>query len=194
MRLFLAIYPPKEYTKYFGEVYKKLDKQKRNLQPTPYDQVHLTLRFIGANVSEPSKNKILELLMRFEGQYSKPTIGVESIQFGFERQRDPRHLIANIAEDQDLSDLNNEVFQLIKSLRLKDTIRWKDKHSNDFHITLARMKPTATKSSGKIIRKLVEDTKNVAIPASFTPEAYDLVESVVKQDGPVYRKIATIKI
>lgn len=194
MRLFLAIYPPKEYTKYFGEVYKKLDKQKRNLQPTPYDQVHLTLRFIGANVSEPSKNKILELLMRFEGQYSKPTIGVENIQFGFERQRDPRHLIANIAEDQGLSDLNNEVFQLIKSLRLKDTIRWKDKHSNDFHITLARMKPTATKSSGKIIRKLVEDTKNVEIPASFTPETYDLVESVVKQDGPVYKKIASIRI
>jgi 2'-5' RNA ligase len=194
MRLFLAIYPPKEYTKYFGEVYKKFDKQKRNLQPTPYDQVHLTLRFIGANVSEGSKDKILELLKRFEGQYTKPSIGIDSIQFGFERQRDPRYLIANIAEDPGLIDLNNEVYQLIKSLRLKDTIRWKDKHSNDFHITLARMKPTATKSSGKIIRKLVEDTKSIMVPPNFTPETYDLVESIVKQDGPVYRKIESIRI
>ena len=194
MRLFLAIFPPKEYIKYFAEVYRKFDKQKRNLKPTPYDQVHLTLKFIGANVSEPSRDKLIEIFERFNGQYTKPEIKIESIKFGFDRQRDPRYLIANIEENQSLIDLSNEIHGLIKSLKLKDTVRWKEKYTNDFHITLARMKNTATKSSGKEIGKLSEFANEIPYPLAFTPITFDVMESVMKIDGPSYRKIASIKI
>jgi len=194
MRLFLAIYPPKEYIQYFAQVYKVFDKQKRNLKPTPYDQIHLTLKFIGANVSEESKDLILELLERYQGQYTSPTIAVEKIQFGFDRQRDPRHLIAAIKENDGLLELSNEVHNVIKSLKLRDTIRWKDKYSNDFHITIARMKGTATKSTGKQIQKLVPLSEKIQIPEPFIPETFELMESVVRPEGPLYRKLASIKI
>lgn len=194
MRLFLAIFPPKEYTRYFAEVYRKFDKQKRNLKPTPYDQVHLTLKFIGANVSEYSRDEIINIFKKFEGQYSKPLIKIDNIQFGFERQRDPRYLIANIAENDGLQNLSDEVHKLIKSLKLRDTIRWKSKFSNDFHITLARLKPSSTKSTGRIITKLVEDTKPIPLPEPFIPESFELMESVIRADGPVYQKLVTFKI
>lgn len=194
MRLFLAIFPPKEYAKYFGDVYRKLDKQKRNIKPTPYDQIHFTLKFVGANVSEDSKDRIYELLKKYEGQYTKPTIEIDKVQFGFDMQRDPRHLLAMIKQDQSLLDFNNEIHLLIKSLKLRDTIRWKEKHSNDFHVTIARMKNTATKSSGKQIIKLMESAQRIPVPAAFIPERIDFMESVMLHDGPVYRKIASVNI
>lgn len=194
MRLFLAIFPPKEYIKYFAEVFRVFDKEKRNLKPIPYDQVHLTLKFIGANVSQSSFEKITGIIKRFEGQYTRPEIIINKVQFGFERQTDPRYLIADIEPTDSLLALNNEIHSVIKSLKLRDTIRWKEKYSNDFHITFGFMKRTATRSSGKNITNLIESANSIIKPEKFFPETFEFMESELRPTGPKYKKILSIDL
>ena len=64
MRLFIALYPTKEYLDYFRDVMRAFAKEKRNLKPIDIEQVHLTLRFVGAKVSGASKNAIANEILR----------------------------------------------------------------------------------------------------------------------------------
>jgi 2'-5' RNA ligase len=193
MRLFLAIFPPPEYIAYFRDVIRLLDKQKRNLKPIPVDQIHLTLKFIGAQVSYESKDLIYEELSRHSGNFPVPEIKIKRIQFGFRYQTDPRNLLADLMLNDNLVELSDIVHGNIRSLRLHDTIRWKEKHTNDFHITLARLKPSASRSIGKDVSKIVS-TINLSPPEAFTPEHIDMVESVISPQGPEYRRIGRIKL
>lgn len=60
-RIFLGIFPQKEHISFFRDILRNLDEEKRNLKHIPLDMVHLTLYFIGANVSESSLQKIIKL-------------------------------------------------------------------------------------------------------------------------------------
>lgn len=191
MRLFLAIYPPAEYIRYFADVYKHFDKEKRNLKAVPVDHIHVTVRFIGPNVSPEHTEETVALFKQFEGQYPKPKIEIGQVQFGFQRQEDPRHLIATINENAELTELSKTVHLLMRSLHFKDTIRWKTRFYSDYHITVGRLKPTATRSSGKEI-KAISKTLDLAPPPAFEAKEMYFVESIMKADGPTYRKIDSI--
>jgi 2'-5' RNA ligase len=104
MRLFLGVFPPDNYLSYFRDVLRRYDKQKRNLRPVPMEQIHLTLKFFGADVSPESKDILLKELQKHSGNYPKPQIKINKVQFGFEYQKDPRHLLAKIEEDDSIID------------------------------------------------------------------------------------------
>ncbi|MEO6729424.1 MAG: RNA 2',3'-cyclic phosphodiesterase [Candidatus Dojkabacteria bacterium] len=193
MSLFLAIYPPQEYMSYFAKVYKHFDKEKRNLKPIPVDHIQVTIKFIGPNVGSKHTAEIIDLFKKFEGQYPKPPIEIESVKFGFARQTDPRYLIANIKQDDVIEELAKDISLLIRSLKFKDTIRWKTRFTNDFHISLARLKPTATRSSGKEVSDLVK-TMDIQPPAPFIAEEMVFIESVMTSKGPRYQPLETIKL
>jgi 2'-5' RNA ligase len=193
MRLFLAIYPPASYIRYFADVYKHFDKEKRNLKLIPVDHIHVTMRFVGPRVSEGHVNDIISLFKQFEGQYPKPEIGIGRIQFGFARQEDPRHLLATINDNDELSELYKTIHLLLRSLKFKDTIRWKTRFYSDFHITIARLKGGATRSTGKNIREINKSLDLLPPPPFIADEMY-FVESIMKANGPVYRKIDSIKL
>jgi len=190
-RLFLGIYPPISYISYFRNVLQVFDKQKRNLRSIPVDQTHLTLRFIGGFVTESSKDLIIEELQKHVGNFPKPTINIDKIQFGFKYQNDPRVLMASIQDNKDLIDLSDIVHEKIRSLRLDDTIRWKEKGHKTFHITISRLKENATRSSGKEILNLIGNVK-VPKPEPFTTENLDFVVSKLTSQGPVYKKLSQI--
>jgi hypothetical protein len=67
------------------------------------------------------------------------------------------------------------------------------KYSNRFHITLAKLKDTATRSTGKDITKLT-DHLTLLPPEPFIPDSVDFVESIITSKGPVYKRIAKIKL
>lgn len=192
-RLFLGIFPPDDYSDYFARVIKFYDKEKRNLKPLPVNQMHVTLKFIGANVGEHSKDLILETLMKYEGQYSKPKIELNGISFGFSYQKDPRIIMAKVEDNNELDILSDEVHLVVKSLKRKDTIRWKEKKSKDFHVSIARLKESATRSSGKEISKLTKilDLKE---PEPFYPTEMFLMQSIIQPGIVSYRKLAAIKL
>ncbi len=192
-RLFVTIFPPDSYIQYFRDVLKTFDKQKRNIRNMPVDQINLTLKFVGGIVSEYSKDAVIEELQRHTGNYPKPEIKIEKIQFGFKHQHDPRVLMASIEDTGGISELADAIHEQIKILGLRDTIRWKDKRANKFHITVARLKDGATRSSGREISKLVPNIK-VEPPEAFVPEYIEIMESKLTSMGPVYKRLARIKL
>lgn len=194
MRLFIAVFPPKEHLDYYRDVLRYFSKQKRNLRPIPVDQTHLTLKFIGSNVSEDSKNMIAEQLLAWQGSYPKPEINVRAIKFGFANQSSPRHLIAAIERNNELDELGKMVHEAVKAQKQRDTIRWKTKYSKSYHITLAKLKDTATNSSGKLITSNIKNIK-IQPPKAFVPEEMFLIESLTSRSGtPIYRRIERIKL
>lgn len=192
-RLFLGIFPPESYITTFRNVIREYDKEKRNIKVIPMDQIHLTLRFIGARVSENSKNLIEEALNKYEGRFPKPEIQLKDIQFGFPHQYDPRVIMNTVEPNDDLDNLSDLVHSIIRDLRLLDTIRWKEKGSNRFHISLAKLKESATRSTGKNVAEITKKI-NFEAPESFTPEYIDLVESQMTRQGIVYKRLARIKL
>jgi 2'-5' RNA ligase len=194
-RLFISIFPPVEYINYFRDILKTFDKQKRNIKALEVDQIHLTVKFVGGFVSENSKNAIIDELQRHTGNYPKPEIKIKGVQFGFKYQDNPRALIATLEETDGLIELADIIHILTKNLGFRDTIRWKDKRFNNFHITIARLKDAATKSSGREIQKLVPNANNeVQLPNSFTPEYIEIIESKITSQGPVYKRLARIRL
>ena len=194
LRLFLGIFPPDEYIAYFRDVIRALDKQKRNIRITPVDQLHLTVKFIGSEVSYESKDIIFEELTRLSGNFPKPEIKIDGIQFGFPYQQDPQHVLALVNENQELKDLYNVIHNELKELRLFDTIRWKGKNSDNFHITLARVKPKKARSLAREVGDLVKEIK-LEPPEPFIPEYMELVESnISSSNGLTYKRLGKIKL
>ncbi len=192
-RLFLAIYPAREQIEYFRDVIRGLAKEKRNLNFVPIDQIHLTLRFLGANVTEPSRDLLIETFKKYEGQYSKPTIKINSLQLGFDYQNDPRVIFSMVLEDSGLTELAKEIHGILKMLRLRDTIRWKEKKSLDFHFSIARLKGYAGKNIGKQVNNSVNKI-HLPFPASYTPETFEIVKSKITGGAPLYKKLFSVKL
>ncbi len=193
MRLFLAIFPPDSYKDYFRNVLRELDKQKRNLRPTPVDQLHIDVKFIGPEVSYQSKDELLVKLQSMAGKFPRPEIKIKPVQFGFPYQKDPIHLIAEVEENKELTEISDMVHSLLKEMSLLDTIRWKVKHSDSFHITIGRTRPNASRSLGRDIHESI-DKINLPLPEPFQVEFMDLMESQITLTGPVYKKLGRIKL
>lgn len=193
MRLFLAIFPPKNYLDYFRDVLRSLDKEKRNLIPVNTELLHFTVRYIGSKVSPESKEIIVSSLREAEGKLPRPSISITGIQLGFQRQRDPRILMAQINDNDGISDLVNSLHQRIRNTRRKDVILWKPKDADDLHISIARLKPSATRSSGRNVKEILGKI-NIPLPDPFIPEEMYLVKSRVTTVGPVYTKLEKFKL
>ncbi len=193
MRLFIGLFPPQSFLRFVTETMREFDKEKRNLVNIPLEQIHITLKFIGSEVTIESYDEIHDLLKQFEGQYVKPEIKVNGVHLGFPGQIDPRHLILNIESTDTLLELSDSLHKLIKHLKLRDTIRWKDKQFNEFHVSVAKLKESASSTKGKDIKKIAAALKT-PIPESFFPEEMLLMESVFIQGVPKYRKLASIKL
>ncbi|RMD77744.1 RNA 2',3'-cyclic phosphodiesterase [Candidatus Dojkabacteria bacterium] len=188
MRIFLGIFPPSEvYGRFFADVFKFLDKQKRNLDFFSLEQIHLNIKFIGANVSESSYKTVIDFLKQFEGQYTKPEIKIKRVQFGFDHQLNPNYIVADVEESDSLLQLSEEIHKLIKYLKLKDTILWKEKHSNKFHISLARKKKDKNTALNRQLKELMKNF-SLPMPDPFQADSLYVVQSILTNKKPVYKR------
>lgn len=192
-RLFLGIFPPENYVNTFRQVIREYDKEKRNLKLIPMDQIHLTLKFIGSSVSENSKNIIVDALTKHEGKFPKPPVVINKVQFGFPYQNDPRVIMLRTEDSKDMAELTEMVHVIVRDLRLLDTIRWREKNSAEFHFSLARLKDSATRSTGKDVSEITRKI-DFAAPEPFIPEYIELVESLLTRQGIVYKRLARIRL
>jgi 2'-5' RNA ligase len=194
MKLFIGIFPPKEILDELRDALRIFDKQKRNLKNIPVDQMHITLKFIGSLVSEESKGIIVDEFRSMEGRFGSLDIKLRNLHFGFSRDTFPKILFTAIETTPQLKDLVDQIHQVIKELKLRDTIRWKEHQRTDYHITMARLKRTATKSTAKLIQSKAKNT-NKDFNIKFKATEMYLVESIISQDNsPVYRKIERISL
>lgn len=192
MRLFLGIYPDKETLDYCRDIYREFDKEKRNLKQVPLDQVHLTMRFVGGKVSDNSKNMIIEQLRSMQGSFPKPEIKIKRLRFGFPRQHDPRVLFADVYANDDLLELQDQINRVIRKNKLRDTIRWKSHKDRHFHITIARLKPAATRSTGRNIKDILYNI-DMPKPEGYVAQEMYAIQSILDSKGkPNYRTLEKI--
>ena len=192
MRLFLAIYPSKETLDSLRDALRRFDKQKRNLKNTPVDQMHITLKFLGPIVTEYSKDLLMNELRGLEGSFGEIDVNPKKISFGFEKEHYPKYLITNVERSDKLVNLTTAIHDVVRSLKLRDTIRFKRRYQFNYHITLSRIKLTSTKSTGHMIKHIAEELSDFKIP-SFKADRLFLVESVTGESGgPIYKKLDSI--
>ncbi len=192
-RLFVAIFPPESYMQFFKEVLRQFDKQKRNLRNIPVDQIHLTVKFIGSEVTDTSRDQILENLQRYQGDYPKPEISLGKVQFGFHYQADPRVIMVTVNPNKAFDNLTDVVHNNIKELGLRDTIRWKEKGNKNSHITLSRIRDKGSRSMGRDVQEIAKKL-DMFMPEPFVPEYIELMESKFTKQGIVYKKLGKIKL
>lgn len=194
MRVFIGVFPPKEVLDKLRDSLRFFAKQKRNLKPIAIDQMHITLKYIGAKVDPESVDIISNELKRLQGNFGKFIAKPTKLQFGFKYDKFPKILMVDIENNDDILNTANRFHSAVRELGLYDTIRVKGKFSNDFHITLARLKDNATRSSAKIVKSITDQHQSLKYDSFEVKEAF-LVESIVTPSGvPVYRKIDSFKL
>ncbi len=189
MRLFIGLFPPKEVLDQLRDIRRQFFADKRNLQFIEVDQLHITLKFIGSSVSEASKNQLVEAFNNYSKQLGTFNVEFQNITFGFKKDTFPKYLLANIKKSKELKQLANAMHQIVKNQGLDDTIRFKYRSTPDFHITLARLKRSASRS---VAIKLKANTQNTHFRpiSSFEANEITLVESMYeKGSAPKYKKL-----
>jgi 2'-5' RNA ligase len=194
MRVFIGVFPPKEVLDKLRDSLRFFAKQKRNLKPIAIDQMHITLKYIGAKVAPESVDTIASELKRLQGNFGKFKAIPTKLQYGFKYDKFPKVLMVDIENTTDLLSTADRFHYAIKELGLYDTIRVKGKFSNDFHVTLARLKDNATRSSAKIISQITNDHKIIKYDSFDVTEAFLMESLVVQGQPPIYRKIDSFKL
>lgn len=189
MGLFVAVFPPSEILEKLRNVKRTYNKQKRNLKFIPNDQLHITLKFIGSDVSDYSKEVINELFMQTQGDFGRPEIRIEEIRFGFPKETHPKFLLANIENTNPLKNTADVFHEIVKEQKFRDTVNWKNKWANDYHITIARLKKTATNSTAKLIKSNTKNKFKEFKTLRFIPEEAWLVNSYIFHGEQKYDKL-----
>jgi 2'-5' RNA ligase len=192
MRIFIGIFPSQEVLTQIRDVIRSLDKIKRNFEFSPYEQMHITVKFVGAKVGSDSIQQIKETLLEISQQLKPVEVEIDQIFFGLPGQRFPKVMFFTIKPNTELDNFTTNVHEAVRSLQLHDTIRKKDRRKLIQHITIARCKRSV---SGSLVRQTREVLKNVKLkPIKFTINNLVLMESQLQKSGPVYKKIGQYQI
>ncbi|NLU40023.1 MAG: 2',5' RNA ligase family [Bacteroidetes bacterium ADurb.Bin174] len=178
-RLFIAIHikPSEEFLDVFDSIKEQLSDE--SIKWVEEENIHLTLRFIG-EVDEDKARIIADKLHHLKP--SSPIIfNIEGLQL-FRNFADPKVIVTDIKPTQELSklaeEINDELLQCGISLPEKPFTP---------HLTLGRIKRLRDK---KLLQELISDLRNHYFQQISCTE-FILFESILRPQGPIYKKIAT---
>jgi len=178
-RLFIAIHikPSEEFLDVFDSIKEQLSDE--NIKWVEEENIHLTLRFIG-EVDEDKTRRIAESL-----NHAKPSgpliFKIEGLQL-FRNFADPKVIVTDIKPTQELSKLAEEINDAL----LQCGIPLPEKPFTP-HLTLGRIKRLRDK---KLLHEIISDLKNHYFQQISCTE-FVLFESILRPQGPIYKKIAT---
>jgi 2'-5' RNA ligase len=188
MRLFLAIFPPKEITDSLVEVQTKLHTFDKYLRFVRKDQIHISLRFLGSNVSEKSFEKLLAAFN--ELKFESFNVRIKEARFGFPGKRWPRILYVSLMKNEALDKFMRKFNEKIEVLELSD-IQEERSGSPIYHFTVARVKTRLTENIVFDIRRKLEDVK---LWEGFRVDKVVLVKSELFKEGPEYELVGRINL
>lgn len=192
MRLFFAIFPPKEALDEIRDVVRKLDKIKRNFRFIPYEQLHLTVKFLGANVSADSFELLAKHFSQVDFKIPKLSVRLNKVQFGFSGQLYPHVMFISVDNDALVGGLTDQINDEIKKLEIEDVIRKKDRNRALNHITIARVKRTVSKSLTKETREVLNKIETLQF--EFEVKEFYLMQSILTPIGPKYKKLTKFEV
>ncbi len=192
MRVFVAILLPQEVKEKIRDVARLFYKEKRNLKFVTPEQLHMTIKFLGNNVTQESIEKIMEQLKIHQGELNKATIDLEKISFGFKGETRPTVLSYLVKRNPELDNLVQNVHALIRELELDDIAPRKDRSTLINHITIARAKPIVNRNFKNSVNKILENADKKT--HSFTADSISLLQSDLVKLAPTYKEIAKIAL
>lgn len=192
MRLFLGLFPGEDELAQIRDIVRSLDKIKRNFKFMPYEQMHLTIKFLGSNISSGTTEALIEDLNKMDLKISNPILKVNKVMYGFPGQKSPNVMFLDIEREIGLDKLMIEVNNYVKQLGYDDVIKRKDWKKLTHHITIARTKRSVSGSLVRSTREAISRIKHEKI--EFTTDRIYLVQSTLSPTGPVYKKLAHFKI
>ena len=190
-RLFIAIMPDKKTRDYLRDAIRVLTKYSRNLRFVNVEQLHMTLQFLGNNVTDESLEQIISRLKSIDT--NGITIQMAALHFGFKGQTHPSVLFWEVEDNDKLKQLTKEVHTYVQELKLEDIKKQKDHSKLIHHITLARTKRTFSHNE---VKKLMEKFNKdfTQEPPAFSPAEFVIMQSVFNKNGNVYKIIETFPL
>lgn len=190
-RLFIAIPPSDEVRFLARDTIRKLSKHSYKISFVSIDQVHMTLKFLGSDISDNSLDVISETLHNLNFQ-DKIRVQTAKIAFGFAAKSKPKVVSIEIEDLSNLFKLKNSIEDQIQALRLPDVELKQPLNRFNPHITLGRIKRDISNS---FIRKVQDDLNNFKTnPIQFECLHMQLIKSELTQKGAKYSIIETYKL
>ncbi|MBN1331280.1 RNA 2',3'-cyclic phosphodiesterase [Candidatus Dojkabacteria bacterium] len=189
LRLFLGFKVSQEIRNLARDVKRELKVQEYKLRFSDLEQLHLTVKFLGNNVSSQSFERLEEVLPAVFRQYSPFKLKVSGVQFGFSKQSKPKILYLKIDDTSEVLEIKAKVNEEIKKLAFRDVITRADRKTFTSHITIARVEKDISKSYVKEVGEILENFETP--PLEFEISEAHIIKSVLEKNGPRYSTIAT---
>ena len=191
-RLFLAIKLPLETRREINSILSNFSKEARNFAFVEQEQLHLTLKFLGGNISQHSQKLIIEYLKPVFSSSPKIKIKVDSLMFGFPKQVIPKVLYFNVNQNDELTNLASIINYRVKKLDLDDVSFFIEGKKLIFHLTVGRIKHSSNRHY-KI--KIIDLIKSINFkPFEFEANMVYLIKSDMKGLHPKYTDIQSFNL
>jgi len=191
MRLFIAYFPSKEIIREFKEIQKSLKQFTSHLKFTKSAIVHITLRFLGNDVSGKSYEMILPGLKDIISNSNSFNVRFGETRLGFPGRRNPRILFISTLRNEGFDKLLSRINTHVDSFQLPDIVDYKLRNESHFHFTLARTRRRLKVDTIQGIHRRLEEAN---LPDGFRVKKISIVESELKREGPEYSIVEEISL
>ena len=175
-----------------NSILKNFIKEERNFAFVEPEQIHLTVKFIGGNISQASKRKIIETITPIISSSKVGTIKVSELLFGFPKQTIPKVLYFNVTENNDLTELVTLINKSIRKLHLKDVMNIIEGKKLIFHLTVGRIKHSSNRHYKLKIINLIKSINFE--PFEFDADKLFLIKSERTGNHPKYTDICSFDL
>lgn len=191
-RTFMTIAIPMEISRQISSILKVFYKDARNLLFVPNDQMHITLQFLGNDISKGTLDRIGETIEPYIKQIHSPLVKTGDLRFGHKSQLIPTVLFLEIEQTPEIQEISRVIHNVIKELDFGEVRREKDYKKLIYHITLARAKHHVGRSFGRNIQNIISKTN---IPSfEFYPKSINLTNSKYSIKGSKYSEYSSFPL
>ncbi len=179
MRAFIGIDLPKEVKDYLYDLEKELNKLPIKCKFVAKKNLHITIKFM-KDLKENELNNIKEKLK--EIKYPEFKVSLRSLDF-FPKRNNAKVIWISLENENKLIELQQKIDSELLNLYNSNKQEFKS------HITLGRIKLIKNKEK---FNKLINNIKIKDI--KFKIDSFQLFESTLTKDGPLYKMIKKYKL
>jgi 2'-5' RNA ligase len=191
-RTFMTIAIPMDISRQISSILKVFYKEARNLVLVPNDQMHITLQFLGSDISKGTLDKIGETIAPYIKQIQAPLIKTGELRFGHKSQLIPTVLFLEIEQTPEIQEITRVIHNVIKELDFGEVRREKDYKKLIYHITLGRAKHHVSRSFGRTIIGIINKT---TVPSfEFYPSCISITNSKFSIKGSKYTEYSSFAL
>jgi len=192
MRIFLGVFPPREIVDDFRSFKQQLKKQKQNLRFIPAPDIHLTVKFLGTNVSQASAGFVKDVIGNTLKTQTPFDVTIRDVRFGLPQDTKSRLLIAEIEESEELENLVERIDAELARKNLKDVYPRRRRFIP--HITLARIHSNYHSKKIREINDAIDQAIFESAGRTFTVNMIKMINAEPVKDGQVYRVLKEYKL